>query len=79
MRQGEFIKEFGIGAGQVDGDGASRLIRDDAAIQRATGGILQAFVGADDDGIEAARRGAGDLEDALERGDNVLGRKVGTI
>ena len=58
MGQGELVEEFRIGPRQIDGHGACRFIADDAAFKRAGRWLFQAFVGADDDGVEAAGRRA---------------------
>ena len=72
MREAQLVEELGIRLGEIDSYGSSCLVTHDAALERAFRRFCQAFVGADDDGIEGARGRAGDLEDALQRGDDVL-------
>jgi L-proline amide hydrolase len=79
VRDSDLLEELAVRRCQVDGDRAGRLVRDHAALERTARRLGKALIGADDVVIERAGGGSADLEDALERGDDIGGRKVATV
>src|SRR4029077_14716798 len=63
----------------MDGDGARRRVAHDPTLERAAGRCLEAGIRAHDAVVECADCRPGDLEDALERSDDVLERDVPAV
>ena len=76
VRDGDPVLELGVRSDEVDRHGPLLVVRDHATFERARRGLLQAGGGADDAGVEGARRRALHLEDAPERRDDVVRRHL---
>ncbi len=68
----ELEQEVGVGRGEMEGDRVGGAVGGDAAAQHAPGRLLEAGIRADDPGIERARAGARDAEDAAKGRDHVV-------
>ena len=70
-RHRQLLQPLAVGLREVERHGALRVVRDDAALERAGRGGLEAGRGTHDRAVEARSRRAVHLEDALHRREHV--------